>query len=163
MSNSDTVRHRAPIPVERCGAARTVDLLADRWMLLIVREAFWGVIRYADIRADIGIPRSVLSERLKRLVASGILKRKPYREAGARARQGYALTPKGRDLGLVMLALMQWGDAHIEGHMPALEVTSRKSGKRLRVALVEEDAERVAAEDVVMHPLVGPDGPGRRG
>lgn len=126
-------------------------------MLLIVREAFFGVLRYEDIREDIGIPRSVLTERLKRLVGMGILKRKPYQEKGDRKRQGYALTPKGRDLGLTLLALMQWGDAHIEGQEPALELTSRKTGRRLRVALIEDDAAAVAADDVAMRPLIDSD------
>lgn len=154
MSNSDSkYRKRAPIPVGKCGAARTIEILADKWMLLIVREAFFGVFRYDDIREDIGIPRSVLTQRLKRLVELGILERKPYQEEGARQRNGYVLSAKGREIGLTLLALMQWGDKHISDHVPALDISSKTSGKRLKVALVEEDVSDVPPEDVRLKPL----------
>lgn len=120
---------RPAIPVGKCGAARTIELLGDKWMLLIVREAFFGVFRYDDILNDLGIPRSVLTQRLKRLVELQVLERKPYQEAGARMRNGYVLTEKGRDLGLTLLALMQWSDAHIEGHKPALDVYNKTDQK----------------------------------
>lgn len=153
MSNSESkYRKRAPIPVGKCGAARTIELLADKWMLLIVREAFFGVFRYDDILNDLGIPRSVLTQRLKRLVELQVLERKPYQETGARMRNGYVLTEKGRDLGLTLLALMQWGDAHIEGHKPALDVYNKTNQKKLIVTLVEEDAPRVAPKDVAYSP-----------
>lgn len=158
MSNSDdrqkgaSIRRRAPVPVGRCGAARAVELLADRWTLLIVREAFFGVFRHEDIREDIGIPRSVLTDRLKKLVSIGVLERKPYREEGARTRHGYVLTRSGRDLGLTLIALMQWGDAHIEGQTPAMDLTRRSTGRRLRVGFIEEGEPEVPLRDIVMTP-----------
>lgn len=157
MSNSEspppkTYRRRAPVPVGKCGAARAVDLLADKWMLLIVREAFFGVFRYDDIREDIGIPRSVLTERLKRLVAMGVLEKRPYREEGARQRQGYVLTAKGRDLGVTLIALMQWADAHIDDHSPAMDITRRETGRALRVGFLEDGEGEVPLHEVVLTP-----------
>lgn len=122
-------------------------------MLLIVREAFYGVFRYDDIRADIGIPRSVLTQRLKRLTTLGVLEQVPYREAGARTRNGYVLTGKGRDLALTLLALMQWGDAHIEGQIPALELTHRDTGKPLRVGLIDADDDNIQLDQLHIRPL----------
>lgn len=152
MSNSDTIR-RAPVPVERCGAARALDVIGDRWTLLILREAFYGVTRFDDMRADMGIPRSVLTQRLARMVEDGLLTRVPYREAGARERFAYALTAKGRGLAGVILALMRWGDAYLAPDGPALAVTDR-AGRPLKVALVDAEVPEVPLREVVLTPLV---------
>ncbi len=138
-ANEEPIRRSAPVPIDRCGAALATEILSDRWTFLIVREAFYGVMRYDDIRADIGIPRSVLTDRLKRLVAAGIFVREPYREAGARTRYAYGLSPMGAELGLTILALMQWGDKHINEGEAAILVQHRASGKKLKVALVDDD------------------------
>lgn len=151
MSNSDmerTVRKSAPVPMDRCGMALATDILSDRWTLLILREAFYGVKRYDDMRSDLGIPRSVLTERLKRLVEFGIFIREPYREAGARTRYAYGLSQMGAELGLPILALMQWGDKHINQNEPAIEILDRKSGKRQHVALVGDNAKATKLADV---------------
>ncbi|WP_127104078.1 winged helix-turn-helix transcriptional regulator [Pararhodobacter zhoushanensis] len=153
MANSASSARRAPVPVERCGAARALDVIGDRWTLLILREAFYGVTRFDDMRADMGIPRSVLTQRLARLVEHGLLTRVPYRDEGARARSGYALTAQGRALAPVILALMRWGDAHLAPDGPALAVTDR-AGRPLKVALVAGDTPEVALRDVVLTPLV---------
>ncbi|GAA6207114.1 hypothetical protein NBRC116601_04070 [Cognatishimia sp. WU-CL00825] len=128
--------------------ALATEILSDRWTLLILREAFYGVKRYDDMRSDLGIPRSVLTERLKRLVEFGIFIREPYREAGARTRYAYGLSQKGAELGLPILALMQWGDKHINQNEPAIEILDRKSGKRQFVALVGDDAKATKLADV---------------
>lgn len=151
MSNSDSekpVRRSAPVPMDQCGAALTSEILADRWIILILRAAFFGVKRYDDIRADIGIPRSVLTDRLKRLVDAGIFVREPYQEAGARTRYAYGLSPKGSELGLTILALMQWGDKHLKNGVAAIEVTDRTTGLPLRVGLVSDPTTIVALKDV---------------
>lgn len=156
MSNSGSekpVRRRAPVPIEKCGAALASEILSDRWTLLIIREAFYGVKRYDDIRADTGIPRSVLTQRLKRLVDAGILLREPYQEDGARTRYGYVLSEKGQALGLIMLALMQWGDTYIKNGERALDVTERATGRPLRVGLVAEDQDEIPLSSVRIRPL----------
>lgn len=151
MSNSDgtppAVRS-APIPLDRCGMAIATDLLGDRWTMLIIREAFYGVSRFDDLRADLGIPRGVLSSRLRALVLAGILEKRPYRDGTARVRQEYRLSPRGRDLGLTLIALMQWGDTHLNDAPPLLGVIDRRSGVPLRVALVGPDGKAVETEDV---------------
>lgn len=155
MSNSGIekpVRRRAPVAMEDCGAARASDIIADRWAFLIIREVFYGVQRYDDIRADIGIPRSVLTTRLKQLVEHGILDREPYREAGARTRYGYILTPAGRDLALTIIALMQWGDQHLKGGESALDIMRRSDGAPVKVAFVEASVDEVPLMDIQVKP-----------
>lgn len=139
MSNSASetpVRRRAPVPLEDCGMALAAEILGDRWSLLILREAFYGVTRYDDIREDLAAPRSMLTDRLGKLVDRGLLDRRPYREPGSRTREAYVLTDAGKALALTLLALMQWGDEHIRDDPPRIGITDRASGEAVRVELV---------------------------
>lgn len=105
-----------------CSVTRTVDLLGDRWSVLVLRDVFNGVRRFDDLAAHLGISRSVLSDRLGRLVDAGVLERRPYREPGDRERYEYRLTPPGRDLQTALVALMDYGDRwlHEESHPPVV-------------------------------------------
>lgn len=121
--------------------ARASELLGDRWVLLILREAFYGVRRFEDVRADIDAPRAVLSQRLARLVEAGLLDKRPYRDPGDRQRFEYVLTDKGKALGHVLIALMEWGDAHLRDDPKPLDFVDETSGKPLHIALVTPDGE----------------------
>src|ERR1700727_1797717 len=90
---------------QACSLARSLEIIGERWTLLIVRDAFWGVRRFADFIDHLGIPRAVLASRLKTLVAAGVL----TRVAGERHLE-YELTDKGAALWPVVLSLMGWGD-----------------------------------------------------
>jgi len=79
---------------ESCPIARSLEIVGERWTLLVVRDAFYGVRRFSDFRAHLGIPKAVLSERLSLLVDQGVL----TKAAGSRGRDEYVLTPKGRRL-----------------------------------------------------------------
>lgn len=137
---------RSPLPPQACRLARAFDVLGDRWTLLILRAALFGVRRFDDFAAELGAPRTVLADRLKRLTAAGLLARRDYREPGRRARPEYWLTPKGADLRLSFLALTQWGDLWLaDGAPPPLVVRSRATGEALRVALVDGAGRAVAA------------------
>jgi len=141
MSNSETLPTgtrvtRAPVPVDQCGMARASELIGDRWTLLILREAFYGVTRFADLCADLSVPRAVLSQRLDQLVQAEILQLSPYQDAGSRTRFDYRLTEKGRELALVLLALMQWGDRYLRDDPAPLKVVDSKTGDTLSVALI---------------------------
>ncbi|MEL7262650.1 MAG: helix-turn-helix domain-containing protein [Pseudomonadota bacterium] len=140
MSNSDETARSAPVPLAQCGAALALDIVPDRWSWLILRQLMYGVGRFADIQADIGIPKSVLAARLSALVEHGLAERRPYRDGTARTRHAYVLTRKGRDLVPVVLALMHWGDAHLKGGQSALALTDRDTGAPVRVALTTDDA-----------------------
>jgi DNA-binding HxlR family transcriptional regulator len=104
-----------------------LELLGDRWALLVVREAALGVRRFTDLQQATGAPRSVLSDRLRRLVAAGVLDRHEYVLPGARPRQEYALTSAGRDLLPVLAAFTDWAARHLPDDSPA-DVTYRHAG-----------------------------------
>ncbi|WP_415920129.1 winged helix-turn-helix transcriptional regulator [Tateyamaria sp. SN6-1] len=138
MTPPDTSR-QSPVPLEHCGVARALEVVPDRWTWLILRQLMYGVGRFADIQAEIGIPKSVLSARLARMLENELASKQPYRDGFARTRHAYVLTRKGRALMPVLLALMHWGDAHMREGEPALSVTDRRDGTPLRVALTREE------------------------
>ncbi|MGH2807982.1 MAG: winged helix-turn-helix transcriptional regulator [Actinomycetota bacterium] len=91
-----------------CSVARTLDAIGDRWSLLILRDAFYGVRRFDDFQRDLGVARNILTDRLQKLVAKGVLERRQYEERPPRFE--YRLSDRGRDLVGVVLAMMRWGD-----------------------------------------------------
>ena len=136
-------RKSAPVPLDQCGMARAADLIADRTLLLVLRELMYGVERFDDIQAELGCSRSVLSSRLKRGVELGLVEKRAYQEKGQRKRHAYALTREAAQLGVVFAALMDWGAGHLE--KPAAGMVHRETGRRLRAALVDEDGVVVSA------------------
>jgi len=96
-----------------CSIARTLEVLGERWTLLIVRDALLGVRRFDDFQHSLGLARNVLTDRLARLVDAGILDRVPYQERPLR--HEYQLTSMGRELVIPVIGLMHWGDQHLAG------------------------------------------------
>ena len=144
---------------ENCSVARTLEVIGERWTTLVLREVFHGVRRFDDIQRRLGIPRPILSERLRRLIDEGVLRRTEYREPGQRARHEYLLTETGLDLQTVLVALMEWGDRHPAGSGgPARIVRHRGCGEPVHVELVCNAGHTVASpRDVIDEP-----GPGAR-
>jgi DNA-binding HxlR family transcriptional regulator len=135
---------------EACSIARAVDLLKDPWAFLVLREAFGGVSRFSQLRANLGIASDVLTERLTSLVAAGVLRREEYREPGSRARSSYHLTAAGEELKPVLAALQQWGDAHLPVPCgPTVLWRHRATGDPVGVAFVDADGHAVDREDAV--------------
>lgn len=95
---------------QTCSIASTLGLIGERWTLLIVRDAMFGLRRFDEFQANLGVARNILQTRLERLVDHGILAKHRYLEHPARYE--YRLTDKGLDLWPTVVALMQWGDAH---------------------------------------------------
>ena len=93
---------------QSCSLARTLELVGERWTLLIVRDLFFGVRRFTDLQRHLDIPRAVLATRLATLVEHGLVERRPYR-AG---RDELVLTGRGEELWPSVHALMQWGERH---------------------------------------------------
>jgi DNA-binding HxlR family transcriptional regulator len=91
-----------------CSIARSLDVMGDRWSILILRDTFRGIRRFEEIRRDLEIPRAVLSDRLSSLVEAGVLEKRMYMEHPPR--HEYRLTDMGRELSPVLVGLMQWGD-----------------------------------------------------
>ncbi len=109
-----------------------LSVLTDRWVFLVLREAFFGVRRFNDLLANLGISRKVLSRRLADLVSQGILERSPYQDRPVR--HDYRLTEKGLDLFTVTVALMQWGDRWLTD-TPPLRLHHRADGAAISALL----------------------------
>jgi DNA-binding HxlR family transcriptional regulator len=139
---------RSPVAAKHCNLARAFELIGDRWTLLILRSALYGLRRFDDFQADIDIPRSVLSNRLAGLVETGIMERREYREEGQRARVEYPLTQMGRALGLPFFAMTQWADKWLGDGVSPYKLRSKSSGEWLSVALVDERGRRANGADI---------------
>ena len=110
-----------------CSIAQCLEAVGEWWSLLIVRDAFRGITRFADLEADLGIARNVLNQRLARLVDQGILERVPYQDHPPRF--DYRLTGKGRDLFDVLTAMRQWGDRWAAPNGPPLQIVHDRCGQ----------------------------------
>lgn len=142
-----------------CSVARTARVLGDAWTVLVLRDVLNGVRRFDELATHLGVARNVLTRRLAALVEDGILERTPYREPGARERHEYRLTPAGRDLVPVVLAMMAWGDAHRAGpDGPPVRVEHAGCGAPVQVELRCADGHRITPGE----PLRTVPGPGAR-
>ena len=100
-----------------CPVSRTLDVLGDRWSLLVVRDLMRGKRRFAEfLESKEGIPTNTLADRLKRLVRAGIIESRRYSDHPPRVE--YVLTPKGEDLRPMMRAMVDWGVRHAGGRVP---------------------------------------------
>ncbi|WP_194813605.1 helix-turn-helix domain-containing protein [Nocardia sp. XZ_19_385] len=136
-----------------CSVAQCLEVVGEWWTLLIVRDALFGVTRFDDFRARLGIARNVLTQRLEHLVAHGVLTREPYQQNPIR--YDYRLTAKGRALWSVVNAMRQWGDEWAAPDGPPIQAVHESCG---HVATIEPHCsscgERVHARD--LHPVYGP-------
>jgi DNA-binding HxlR family transcriptional regulator len=110
-------------PRDGCSIQRTLDVIGDRWMLLILRDLFRGVRRFGQLEDNLGIAKNLLASRLAKLVEADIVSKVPYQDRPVR--HEYFLTHKGRDLSPSLVALMRWGDHWCnDGTPPTLLVHS---------------------------------------
>jgi len=144
---------------QNCSVARALEVLGDRWTLLVIRDAFLGVHRFDDFQRDLGIARNVLSDRLARLVDEGLLERRRYQERPERFE--YRLTEKGVDLWPTVITLMKWGDRYYappEG--PPRVVRHRECGGEVTDRLTcERCGEALTARQVTSEPGPGASAP----
>jgi len=137
---------------QNCSIARSLELVGERWTLLIVRDAFLGLRRFDEFQASLGVARNVLTNRLGRLVEEGILERSAYSERPPRFE--YCLTEKGRALAIPVVALMQWGDRYLSEKPPRV-ARRRADRSRVRAAFVTRDGELVGADEIEVLPGPG--------
>jgi DNA-binding HxlR family transcriptional regulator len=117
-----------------CSVARALEVVGDRWTLLIIRDAFLGLSRFQEFESDLGLPKKVLTERLQRLVEEDVLERRPYQQRPER--HEYLLTEKGRGLWRVLAHLLMWGDEHYtDAAGPPRLLRHRGCGGRLDYSL----------------------------
>jgi DNA-binding HxlR family transcriptional regulator len=137
---------------QNCSVARALEVVGERWTLLIVRDAFLGLRRFDQFQESLGVARNVLTDRLNRLVEEGILERVRYSERPERYE--YRLTRKGRELDLALTGLRQWGDKYLSEKPP--RILRRKTDKKPVVAaLVPKGADVLRIDEVELVPGPG--------
>ena len=117
-----------------CSIARTLEVIGDRWTMLILRDSFRGVRRFDEIQRDLGIARNLLTDRLNKLVEHGVLEKQLYQARPPRYE--YRLTPKGVDLSPALVALMRWGDHWLADGDPPVSLLHDRCGQPLDQAFV---------------------------
>jgi DNA-binding HxlR family transcriptional regulator len=117
-----------------CSVARTLEVIGERWTILIIRDAIRGKRRFDEFQASLGVARNILTVRLSRLCEAGILERQLYQEHPERYE--YVLTAAGRELWPVLVALMGWGDRHLATQGPPLLLRHRGCGGLASAAVV---------------------------
>ena len=137
---------------QNCSIARTLEVVGERWTLLIVRDVFLGLRRFDRLQESLGIARNVLADRLNRLVEQGILERVPYSKRPPRFE--YRLTAKGRELNVALTALRQWGDKHLS-EKPPRRLRRKADKKPVIAALVPRGADVLRPAEVELVPGPG--------
>jgi DNA-binding HxlR family transcriptional regulator len=138
-----------------CSVARSVAVIGDRWTLMLLRDCFLGIRRFEDFERRLGISRSIVAERLKRLVEEGVLRREAYQDRPLRYE--YRLTDKGLALHPVIMAIVHWGDEHYAGEAgPPLIHRHKACGCDFApVMTCSECGEALAAREVEVRPGAG--------
>jgi DNA-binding HxlR family transcriptional regulator len=142
-----------PLPreytAESCPIARSLEIIGERWTLLIVRDAFYGVRRFSDFQAHLGIPKAVLTERLARLVAEGVL----TKIATPNGRDEYILADKGRRLWPTIWSLITWGNEnYLETPIRRIYKHAGCGGTIGADAVCSKCGQQPETEDLVVHP-----------
>jgi DNA-binding HxlR family transcriptional regulator len=141
-----------------CPVARSLEAVGDAWSMLVVRDAFAGKRRFGEFVESLGIAKNILTDRLRKLVTRGVLEQvtvgeSPYRE--------YALTEKGRDLFLVLMAIRQWGEG-CGGESPYVLVDKRDGEPVRPLAFHAHDGRELTPDDMQLAPVRESTGRARR-
>jgi DNA-binding HxlR family transcriptional regulator len=143
-----------------CSLARALELVGERWTMLVLRDAFYGVRRYSDFLAHLDAPRAVLAERLQALVDAGVLDKKRYQDSPVR--EEYVLSAAGRELWPALYSLTRWGERHHLDGKPQRTFVHASCGTRLdRAGVCPKCGGAVPPTDVETRPVRGGGDPDR--
>lgn len=146
---------------KNCSIARTMEVLGDRWTLLIVRNALVGTTRFDGFQRSLGVASNVLTDRLARLTEQGVLERRQYSDRPAR--HEYHPTPKGCELWPLLVAMIEWGDRYYAPHGPPRLLLHRDCGHPVVEQLTCTDCHAAVPPDgVTTAPGPGADHPADR-
>lgn len=142
-----------------CPVARTIDVLGDKWSLLIIRDAFDGVRRFGQLQRSLGIAKNILAARLRDLVEAGVLRTEPA--PGGSAYQEYVLTEKGEDLFSLIVSLRQWGQDHAfgPGEQHSILVDTATGQPVPRLSYTTAEGRQVQARQTRVRKVGEPAGP----
>jgi DNA-binding HxlR family transcriptional regulator len=150
---------RASFEDMSCSIARSLEVIGEWWTPLILRDVFFGITRFEELQARLGIARNILAKRLDTLVEHGVLERRCYDEA--RGRHDYVLTDKGKALWPVLVTIRQWGDEWVvgAGHEPIVLVHNTCGERTTAVLTCDHCGEELRGRDVRAVPGPGLDEP----
>jgi DNA-binding HxlR family transcriptional regulator len=137
---------------QNCSIARALEIVGERWTLLIIRDVFLGIRRFDDFQESLGVARNILTDRLNRLVGEGVLERVPYSERPTRYE--YRLTAKGRDLNIALSGLRQWGDKYLS-EKPSRLLRRKADKKPVIAAFVPKGADVLPFDELELVPGPG--------
>ena len=137
---------------QNCSIARALEIVGERWTLLIIRDVFLGIRRFDELQESLGVARNVLTDRLNRLVGEGVLERTPYSERPTRYE--YRLTAKGRDLNIALSGLRQWGDKYLS-EKPSRLLRRKADNQPVIAAFVPKGADVLRFDEVELVPGPG--------
>jgi len=135
--------------VGECPIEKTMALLGTKSAMLIMREAYYGTTRFDDFWRRVGVTKAAASARLNDLVDAGLLRRRPYKEPGQRARDEYVLTDAGLDFMPVVWAMFDWGQRHLPRPAP-LRLSHKDCGADVAVEIRCERGHHVPADELVL-------------
>ncbi|MFJ5035057.1 winged helix-turn-helix transcriptional regulator [Streptomyces sp. NPDC088560] len=139
--------------MSNCSIARTLEVVGEKWTILILREVWYGSSRFGEFERVLGCPRNLLAARLRMLVEEGILATETYKEPGSRSRPKYVITPKGMDLVPAVMGLLQWGDRYrADPEGPAMLMRHRGCGAHVDAQIRCERGHAVQAQDIESVP-----------
>ena len=137
---------------QNCSIARALEVVGERWTLLIIRDVFLGIRRFDELQESLGVARNVLTDRLNRLVNQGVLERVPYSQRPTRYE--YRLTTKGRDLNIALSGLRQWGDKYLS-EQPSRLLRRRADKQPVIAAFVPKGADVLRFDQLELVPGPG--------
>ncbi|SDZ47769.1 winged helix-turn-helix transcriptional regulator [Herbiconiux ginsengi] len=146
------MHERATLDLSTCPIGLSLEVLGQKWTLLIIREAFNGVQRFSDFGAVLGCPRNLLATRLRMLCDHGIMRTELYEVSGERSRVRYELTDAGRELAPTLVALFDWGQKNRLADMNQLAPAKCRCGGRVHAVMICEDGHVVDDVDALTLP-----------
>ncbi|MFL6790387.1 MAG: winged helix-turn-helix transcriptional regulator [Bradyrhizobium sp.] len=141
---------------DECPIARALDVIGDWWSLLIIRDALFGVRRFSEFQKKLGLAKNILAVRLRTLVDQGILEMAPASDGSAY--QEYVLTPKGRGIFPILVALRQWSE-EFDGRAEEIGtiLVDRENGRPVRkLELYSQDGRLLTAAETALKPRAAP-------
>lgn len=137
------------VDTDTCGVGAALDVIGDRWTLLILRDVFQGVTRYDELQHHVGLSSAVLADRLRKLCDHGILHKVEYRRPGERRRHEYHLTERGLGLVYVQVSLAEFGYEHlVDDEDRLVHFLDRVTGEPVTIGLVRSDGTRLDLTDL---------------
>lgn len=137
-----------PVVAGRCSLSGTLDIVGERWTLLLLREALMGATRFSEFRVAFPMASNLLTTWLSKLVEAGLMERVPYQDQGQRARTSYHLTPSGTELAIAVGALQRWGDQHLRSEYGPVATYRTRDGRPVTARFVDENGTVIDDSDV---------------